>query len=42
LIFATPGGSAELRREAAMLSRHPGNAAIDDGPDTVRDPDDGW
>ena len=31
---------AQIRREAAALSRHPENAAIDDWLDTVRDPDD--
>jgi hypothetical protein len=31
---------AEIRREAAMLSKHPENAAIDDWLDTVRDPSD--
>ncbi|MGH6779400.1 MAG: antitoxin MazE family protein [Bradyrhizobium sp.] len=31
---------AQIRREAAMLSKHPENAAIDDWLDTVRDPDD--
>jgi hypothetical protein len=30
----------EIRREAAMLSKHPEDAAIDDWLDTVRDPDD--
>jgi hypothetical protein len=30
----------EIRREGAMLSKHPENAAIDDWLDTVRDPDD--
>ena len=30
----------EIRRESAMLSRHPENAAIDDWLDTVRDPED--
>jgi Protein of unknown function (DUF3018) len=31
---------AEIRREGAMLSRHPEDAAIDDWLDTVRDPED--
>jgi hypothetical protein len=31
---------AEVRREAAMLPRHPEDAAIDDWLDTIRDPDD--
>jgi hypothetical protein len=31
---------AEIRREAALLSQHPENAAIDDWLDTIRDPDD--
>ena len=31
---------AEIRREAAMLSKHPEDAAIDDWLDKVRDPDD--
>jgi hypothetical protein len=30
----------EIRREAAMLSKHPEDAAIDDWLDTVRDPAD--
>ena len=30
---------AQIRREGAMLSRHPEDAAIDDWLDTVRDPD---
>jgi antidote-toxin recognition MazE-like antitoxin len=30
----------EIRREAAMLSKHPEDAAIDDWLDLVRDPDD--
>ena len=31
---------AEIRREAAMLSRHPEDAVIDDWLDKIRDPDD--
>jgi len=31
---------AEIRREGAMMSQHPENAAIDDWLDTIRDPDD--
>jgi hypothetical protein len=31
---------AEIRREGAMLSKHPEDAAIDDWLDTVRDPED--
>jgi Protein of unknown function (DUF3018) len=31
---------AQIRREAAMLSRHPEDAAVDDWLDTVRDPED--
>ena len=31
---------AEIRREGAMMSQHPENAAIDEWLDTVRDPDD--
>jgi hypothetical protein len=31
---------AEIRREGAMLSQHPENAAIDDWLDMVRDPED--
>jgi hypothetical protein len=31
---------AQIRREGAMLSRHPEDAAIDDWLDTVRDPED--
>lgn len=31
---------ADIRREAAMLSRHPEDSAIDDWLDTVRDPAD--
>ena len=31
---------AKIRREAAMLSKHPEDAAIDDWLDTVRDPAD--
>ncbi|WP_291863834.1 antitoxin MazE family protein [Bradyrhizobium sp.] len=31
---------AEIRREVAMLSKHPEDAAIDDWLDTVRDPAD--
>jgi len=31
---------AEIRREGAMLSKHPEDAAIDDWLDTVRDPKD--
>ena len=31
---------AEIRREAAMLSQHPDDAAIDDWLDKVRDPED--
>ena len=31
---------ADIRREAAMLSKHPEDAAIDDWLDTVRDPAD--
>jgi hypothetical protein len=30
----------EIRREAAMLSKHPEDAVIDDWLDTIRDPDD--
>jgi hypothetical protein len=31
---------AEIRREGAMLSKHPDDAAIDDWLDTIRDPED--
>ena len=31
---------AEIRREAAMLSRHPEDAVIDDWLDAIRDPAD--
>uniref|UniRef100_Q07TE9 DUF3018 family protein n=1 Tax=Rhodopseudomonas palustris (strain BisA53) TaxID=316055 RepID=Q07TE9_RHOP5 len=31
---------AELRREGAMLAKHPDNDAIDDWLEKVRDPDD--
>jgi hypothetical protein len=31
---------AELRREGAMMAKHPDNDAIDDWLDKVRDPDD--
>jgi hypothetical protein len=31
---------AQIRREGAMLSRHPEDAAIDDWLDTIRDPED--
>ena len=31
---------AEIRREGAMLSKHPDNASIDDWLDMVRDPGD--
>jgi len=31
----------EIRREGAVLSRHPENKVIDDWPDTIRDPE-GW
>jgi antidote-toxin recognition MazE-like antitoxin len=31
---------AAIRREGAMLSKHPEDAAIDDWLDTVRDPED--
>src|SRR5882757_5006343 len=31
---------AEIRREGAMLSKHPEDAAIDDWLDTIRDPED--
>ena len=31
---------AQIRREGAMLSKHPEDAAIDDWLDTVRDPED--
>jgi hypothetical protein len=31
---------AEIRREGAMLSKHPEDSAIDDWLDTVRDPED--
>jgi Protein of unknown function (DUF3018) len=31
---------SEIRREGAMLSKHPDNAAIDDWLDMVRDPGD--
>ena len=31
---------ADIRREGAMLSKHPEDAAIDDWLDTIRDPED--
>jgi hypothetical protein len=31
---------AQIRREGAMLSKHPEDAVIDDWLDTVRDPED--
>jgi hypothetical protein len=35
-----PNVLAQIRREGAMLSKHPEDAAIDDWLDTVRDPED--
>ncbi len=35
-----PRVRAEIRREAAMMAKHPEDAAINDWLDAIRDPDD--